>query len=500
MPTTKTSYSSLMELNTRVLLGEIGPRATLDDLPDALLDRLKAQGFDWIWMLGAWQTGPAGRQVARENAEWRRRFAEELPGFTEADICGSPFAIRAYSVHADFGGDAALARWRDRLRRRDLRLLLDFVPNHTALDHPWTQSHPEYYIHGSEDDLAREPQNYQRIPTGRGSAVLAHGRDPYFSGWPDTLQLNYRHPGFRQAMIEELKAIAERCDGVRCDMAMLLLPDVIAQTWGDRSRPADGAAPADGLFWPEAVAAVRARRPDFQLLAEVYWDREWALQEQGFDATYDKRLYDRLHGGDASGVRGHLSGALDFQRRCARFMENHDEDRAAAVFPPGQYEAAALVTFLTPGLRFFHDGQFEGRRLRTSIHLTRRAAEAPDAVVAAFYERLLACLQRPEVRGGRWRLLTCRQAWDGNSTWDRFIAFAWDDDAGRRSLICVNYGPTQGQCYVELPADEWHGGKWSLRDLMGDANYQRDGDDLAAHGLYLDVPGWKGQVFEAMRG
>jgi hypothetical protein len=235
-------------------------------------------------------------------------------------------------------------------------------------------------------------------------------------------------------------------------------------------------------------------------LAEVYWDREWALQEQGFDATYDKRLYDRLHGGDALGVRGHLSGALDFQSRSARFLENHDEDRAAAVFPPGKHEAAALVTYLTPGLRFFHDGQFQGRRLRTSIHLARRAAEAPDAAVAAFYQRLLVCLKRPEVRGGRWRLLSCRQAWDGNPTWDRFIAFAWDDDAGRRLLICVNYGPTQGQCYVELPADEWRGAKWTLRDLMGDANYQRDGDDLAAHGLYLDMPAWKGQVFEAMRG
>ena len=500
MPPIAPTYPALMELNTRVLLGEIGPRATLDDLPDALLDRLQAQGFDWIWMLGAWQTGPAGRQVTRDNADWRRRFAEELPGFTEDDICGSPFAVRAYTVHADFGGDAAMARWRERLRKHGFRLMLDLVPNHTALDHPWTQSHPEYYIHGSEDDLTREPHNYKRITTGRGVAVLAYGRDPYFAGWPDTLQLNYRHPGLRQAMIEELKAIAERCDGVRCDMAMLLLPDVIARTWGEHSRPADDAAPVDDLFWPEAVAAVRAKRPDFQFLAEVYWDLEWTLQEQGFNYTYDKRLYDRLHGGDAPGVRGHLNAGLDFQRRCARFMENHDEDRAAAVFPPGQYEAAALVTFLTPGLRFFHDGQFEGRRLRTSIHLARRATEAADARIAAFYERLLACVKRPETRNGRWRLLSCRPAWEGNPTWDRFIAFRWDDEAGRRLLICINFGPTQGQCYVNLPADEWRDGKWLLRDLMGDANYQRDGDDLAAHGLYLDIPEWKGHVFEATRG
>ena len=234
---------------------------------------------------------PAG--VAR-NEEWRRAYAEALPGFTEDDVCGSPFAIGAYTVHKDFGGDAALARLRERFRGRGLRLLLDFAPNHTALDHSWVQSHPEYYVHGSDEDLSREPHNYKRMQTGRGPAVLAHGRDPYFPGWPDTLQLNYRHSGLRQAMIAELRGIADRCDGVRCDMAMLLLPEVIARTWGGRSRPADGADPVDAPFWPEAIAAVRARRPDFLFLAEVYWDLEWELQQQGFDYTYDKRLYDRL--------------------------------------------------------------------------------------------------------------------------------------------------------------------------------------------------------------
>ncbi len=382
------SYPALIELNTRVLLNEIGPRATLDDVPDALPDRLADQGFDWAWLLGVWQTGPAGRQVSRETPEWRRAYAQALPGFTDDDVCGSPFAVCAYTVHNDFGGDAALARLRERLRRRGLRLLLDLAPNHTALDHPWVQSHPEYYIHGSEDDLAREPRNYLRLPTGRGPVVLAHGRDPYFPGWPDTLQLNYRHPGLRQAMIGELLSIADRCDGVRCDMAMLLLPEVIARTWGGRSQPADGAAPAEAPFWPEAVAAVQARHPDFLFLAEVYWDLEWELQQQGFDYTYDKRLYDRLRAGDAAGVRAHLSAGLDFQRRCARFLENHDEPRAAASFPPGMHQAAALVTYLTPALRFLHDGQLEGRRVHTSVHLARRVAEPPDAVLSAFYGKL----------------------------------------------------------------------------------------------------------------
>jgi glycosidase len=492
------SYPSLYELNTRVLLREGDARAGLDGLADELLDRLAGQGFDWVWPLGVWQTGPAGRAVSRSNAEWRRGFLDALPDLTDDDICGSPFAVQAYTCHADFGGDAALARLRRRLAARGVRLMLDFVPNHTALDHPWATTHPEYYVHGTADDLAREPHNYRAVETARGPAILAHGRDPYFPGWPDTLQLNYRHAGLRRAMTAELQAVAERCDGVRCDMAMLLLPDVIARTWGGRSLPADGSPPDDAPFWPEAVAAVRARRPDFLFLAEAYWDLEWTLLQQGFDYAYDKRLYDRLRAGDAPAARAHLTAGLDFQRRCARFLENHDEPHAAAAFPPDMHRAAALVTFLTPGMRFFHEGQFEGRRVHASVHLGRRPAEPVDAELAEFYRRLLAVLKRPEARGGRWRLLDCRPAWDGNPTWDRFLAFARDAAAGRL-LVCVNYGPTQGQCYVGLPAAEWAGAAWRLRDLMGAAVYERDGDGLATRGLYLDLPACGGYVFEAKR-
>src|SRR5438093_1201993 len=117
---------------------------------------------------------------------------------------------------------------------------------------------PELYVHGSDDDLAREPDNYWRLRTRTGARVLAHGRDPYFSGWSDTAQLNYRHPWLRKAMREVLETIGDQCDGVRCDMAMLVLPDVFARTWGDRARPADGTPPSDDPFCPAPLAGVRA--------------------------------------------------------------------------------------------------------------------------------------------------------------------------------------------------------------------------------------------------
>ena len=287
-------YPSLYQINTRVWLTELsqklGRPATLDDIPDADLDRLARMGFDWIWLLSVWQTGPAAQQVSRSNLEWRREFHETLPDLREEDIAGSGFAITGYTVHSNLGGDAALARLRERLKKRGLRLMLDFVPNHMGLGHPWVEDHPEYFVGGAEIDLARAPKNYIWVKRTKGDLLLAHGRDPYFPGWPDTLQLNYANPETQEAMIGELVKIAGECDGVRCDMAMLVLPEVFERTWGQRAP----------LFWPKATQRVRERVPGFTFMAEVYWDLEWTLLQQGFDYAYDKRLYDRLREHHAS--------------------------------------------------------------------------------------------------------------------------------------------------------------------------------------------------------
>ncbi len=195
----------LFQINTRVRLTEIaaqlGRPATLDDIPDAELDDIARLGFDWVWLLGVWQTGPEARRTSLSNAGLRREIEETLPDLTDDDVCGSCFAVTGYTVHQALGGDEALARVRDRLRDRGLRLLLDFVPNHTAPDHPWVMTHPEYYVVRGEADLAREPQNYRRMNLADGRpVVMAYGRDPYFDGWSDTLQLNYGNPGLQEAM------------------------------------------------------------------------------------------------------------------------------------------------------------------------------------------------------------------------------------------------------------------------------------------------------------
>ncbi|HET9277042.1 MAG TPA: alpha-amylase family glycosyl hydrolase [Flavitalea sp.] len=483
-------YPSLYQINTRVWITEItnriGRPATLDDIPDNELDRLAEMGFDWIWFLSVWSTGETAQKISRNNPEWRHDFETTLPDLQEQDIAGSGFAITGYYVHPGLGGDEALKRLRERLQKRGLKLMLDFVPNHMAPDHPWVNDHPDYFVPGTVSDLENNPQNYTRITHGKNDLILAYGRDPYFSGWPDTVQLDYSNPKTVEAMSKELLRISGQCDGVRCDMAMLILPEVFEKTWGRRAQ----------LFWPIITKKIHEKNPDFLFMAEVYWDLEWTLQQQGFDYAYDKRLYDRLCEGHAKAIREHFYAGLDYQDKLARFLENHDEPRAAATFDQDTHEAAAVITFLSPGLRFFHQGQFTGRKKRISPHLVRAPLEPINTELQKFYGLLLEVLKKPIFRNGKWRLLECIPAWEGNNTWDSFIAFAWEGTDENRVLVCVNFSPHSGQCYVRLLIQELTGKQWRLEDLMGEENYDRDGDDLMRGGLYLDVRGWKYHVFE----
>jgi len=442
-------------------------------------------GFDWVWFLSVWQTGAAGQRISRENPDWQKEFKDTLPDLRDQDIGGSGFAITAYTVSAALGGDAALARVRRRLANHGLKLMLDFVPNHMALDHPWVEDHPEYFVAGTEDLLAQEPQNYIRVKGKGGDLILAHGRDPYFPGWPDTLQLDYSNPATQEMMIRELEKIASQCDGVRCDMAMLILPYVFEQTWGRKTAP----------FWPLAIQRVRKQAPDFCFMAEVYWDLEWTLQQQGFNYTYDKRLYDRLRDGRARPVREHLHASLDYRVKLARFLENHDETRASATFEPRVHRAAAVISYSVPGLRFFHQGQFEGRKKRISPHLVRAPEESPDKEIQEFYDHLLAVLRMPILKSGEWQWLTCQLAWYENDSWDSFVAHSWQGPGGERMLIVVNYAPYRSQCYIQMPFPEIKNRSVWLNDTLSSARYNREGNELLERGLYLDLEPWSYHIF-----
>jgi hypothetical protein len=496
-----TRHPLVYEVNTRILLRELsaaqGKPVTLTTIPDAVLDEWAGLGFDAIWMMGVWNSGKAGEDIARNHPGLADELRKVLPDLAAGDVSASPYSVKEYKVPRAMGGLTGLRKLRSRLASRGLGLILDFVPNHTALDHLWVTAHPEYYVGGEEADLKAEPGNYFAVKSGKKSRVLAHGRDPLFPGWTDTVQMNHRHLGLRAALIETLKGIAAECDGVRCDMAMLVLRSVFEKTWGERAKPAEGEEAA-GEFWKEAIETVKAEFPDFVFIAEAYWNLEWELQQLGFNFTYDKTLYDRLLKEGAWATREHLRAEPAFQARSLRFIENHDEQRAARSFSSeGWHLAAALVTATIPGMLLLHEGQLEGRRTKIPVQLLRRPPEPRVEGIFGFYSRLLQIIKEPVFRRGTWTLLNVRPAWHDNSTWQNFMAFWWHLDGVSSRLIIVNYAPHSGQAYVEIPGSELECQACDFRDLMSKAQYVRDRQGLVTKGMYFDLVGYGFHVFEA---
>ena len=314
----------IYEINTWPWLVELGRlegrSLTLASVPDAEWDRVVALGFNAVWLMGVWERSPAGIALANRNPALLAELRRVLPDYQPADNVGSPYSVRRYRVARQLGGRAGLAAARAALARRGVRLILDFVPNHVAPDHPWVEEHAEYLIQGDAADRRRAPDAFVR----RRGRIFARGRDPFFPPWGDVLQLNAFDGGLRAAAAETLEEIADQCDGVRCDMAMLVLNSVFERTWGARA----GKRPTTE-YWEELIPAVRAGHPGFQFIAEAYWDLERELLRQGFDFAYDKRVYDCLARGEAQVLQAHLAASIADQKRLVHFVENHDEPRSA---------------------------------------------------------------------------------------------------------------------------------------------------------------------------
>ena len=482
-------YPSLYQINTRVWLTDLsaalGRKATLDDIPDADLDRLARLGFDWVWLLSVWRTGEAAQRISRSNPEWRHEFEETLPDLREEDIGGSGFAITGYTVHPELGGDEALARLRRRLRDRGLRLMLDFVPNHTAPDHPWVEEHPDYYVAGTEADLAQAPQNYTRVEQRRRRSRSGLRPRPVFLGVAGHAAARLRNSGHsggdvwrapqdRRAM--RWRALRHGDAGpprrLRADVgsaraALLAGHHPACPRAGARVLLHGGGVLGPRMDHAAAGVRLRLRQAPVRLLAR-------RLRQAGAGAPARRP---RLPG-PAGPFPGEPRRAASRRDVCAGATRPRRSSRSSH-----------------PGLRFFHQGQFEGRKKRISPHLVRAPVEQPDDALRQFYDRLLSVLRRPDLRDGSWRQLECAPAWDGNWTWDGFLACTWQGASDERLVVAVNYAGNQAQCYVRMPFADLSGRTVHLRDLMSPAVYDRAGDDLLANGLYLDLPPWGCHVF-----
>ena len=398
---------------------------------------------------------------------------------------GSPYCVHRYEVDPHLGSREELASLRQRLAERGLKLMLDFVPNHVAPDHPWIESTPDAFIQGTAEEFKSQPGYYFQA----GNRFIAMGRDPYFPAWTDTAQLNAFSPVLRQKVTETLLDIASQCDAVRCDMAMLITTQVFTQTWGTKA----GNPPAED-YWRAIIPAIKAQYSDFLFIGEVYWDMEWEMQNQGFDYTYDKRLYDRLRHEPPRAIRAHLQADLSYQERLVRLLENHDEECVIEALGQERGRPAGILITTLPGATLSMKGSSWGIKIKIPVQLGRRPVEPDYSDIEAFYCMVMNEATHPIYHEGEWSLREVGPAWDLNATNQNLIAYTWRLGDKRR-LIVINYSSTSSQGRASLPDFGLEGHTWRLLDVLHDATYERDGGDMAEHGLYIDLHPWESHIF-----
>lgn len=474
----------LLELNAVIFLRRLSEKykkaLTLSTIPAEEWKTIASQGFDVVWLMGVWKRSTAARACALKDPGLRKAFDITLSGWQEKDVMGSPYAVLDYELDPILGPTDDLSKLKDILHQHGLKLFLDYVPNHFALDHAWTQSHPDYFVEGTEKDSKENPGSFFKT---KGLRYLAHGRDPHFPAWSDSVQVNYFSPGFRQAAAETLLKIARVSDGVRCDMAMLGLNRVFENVWGrflHQSKPRTE-------FWTDIISKVRRENPDFVFMGEVYWNLEWELQQLGFDFTYDKRLYDRLLDANVSEIRAHLNAELSYQEKSVRFLENHDESRVLSKFGREKSYAAAAVIATLPGMRFFYDGQSEGRRFHLPVQLGREPQELHDWEAEAFYKMLWSFANQRSLHDGQWL--------KHQTSHENLLCWSWQDPSEIR-LIIINYSGVPVHGKINLPASLLKKDKTVFADRWSGKSYDYPSKEVAAAGLWVDLARWKGHLFE----
>jgi hypothetical protein len=484
-------HPHLYEINTWAWLEELshrsGAKITLATVPDAEWDGLKQKGFDLVWLMGVWQRSERGRHIARTDPDLFRAYDAALPNWELEQIVGSPYGVRDYLPDARIGNWDELASVRAKLNQRGIGLILDFVSNHTALDHPWTEDHPEYYVRGTLEDFRRDPGAFFLSEHDDGSCdVLACGRDPYFPPWRDTAQINFFEPAARKAVIRTLRKICKYCDGLRCDMAMLLLNDIFQKVWGahvDASkRPANE-------FWAEARAAI----PDLILIAEAYWGTEQKLLELGFNYCYDKTFYDALRDGNPAGAAAALDASLQHQERLVRFLENHDEQRSAAIFG-GRIEAVGTLAAAAPGIRFYHQGQLQGKKIHLPIQLGVPIGEPMDPSLQAFYDKILALTNDDVFHAGQWKRVSSEDGGDTRTS-ANIVAYEWRTQNSWK-VIAANISGIVSEARIRFPEASWTAKDYIFFDALHDALYSRSAADLRDGGLYIRLEGWHAHLFD----
>ena len=481
----------LLEINTRVWIKKFSKEGRLSSIPQKQIDLWKELGYDFIWFMGIWNNNKNAVKEYCFEPELITNYNNSLKDWTKKDVIGSPYSIDKYEVNPLLGNFEDIINLKERLNKKGIKLILDFVSNHFSAKSSLIWSNKEIFLPADEFIFKNDPYTFYKSPAN-DNEYIAHGRDPLFPPWKDTAQINFYSKEARKFLTDILLNLVDICDGVRCDMAMLPLNNVFYNTWIGVIKKYGFERPKKE-FWEEAISAVSKKRKDFIFIAETYWDLEWQLQKLGFDFTYDKRLTDRLVGGDVHSIKDHLRADIEYQKKSVRFLENHDEDRAVVKFGREKSVAAALAISTIPGMALFYDGQCDGKRVKLPLQLGREPEEKQDEKVKEVYKKIFSITKRKIFKEGNWQLLEPIAAGDKDNSFENLLAWKWNY-INETIIVVINYHNFTSRCRVKFDLK----GKTDsivLFDIFNEVEYQRSISEISEKGLFIELKSFGSHVF-----
>ena len=489
------SYNpSLYEINTRVWLRRFDQgiiKSTLADVPKSYWDDFAKNGIDYIWLMGVWDICNSTIQKYCFEDDLVKSYKRALKDWVPDDVIGSPFAVNDYKLNPQLGNKRSLLELKSHLNKKGIKLILDFVPNHFSAETGLIKTNPEIFLQVEKEQYENDPYTFYQ-PFSNEPKYFAHGRDPFFPAWQDTIQVNFFSEHARNYLTNKLLELTKVCDGVRCDVAMLAMNNVFQNTWGGILKK-NGFEKPNIEFWKYAIEKVKKERSDFLFLAETYWDLEWNLQQLGFDYTYDKKFTDRLKSASRIEITEHLLADTEYQKKSARFLENHDEERTITILGKEKSKAAAVIISTILGMHFYHDGQFEGRKIKLPVQLGREPEEAMCDEIKEFYNNLLKITSQEFFKHGKWELLQPVYSWETNTSFKNILAWEWSLQREKR-IVVVNYADKISTCRLKLDLRGFQE-EFIIKDLLNEQTYTRSAEEVYHTGLFIELKPYQSHIF-----
>lgn len=478
----------VLEVNAKIwfhqMKRDFGRHITLADIPESYIVKVKAAGFDALWLMGVWEESLTSRQIARTDGPINNYLKKIVPDYTTEDVFGSPYSICSYNVDKYLGTNEDLLKFKAKLNENGIALILDFVGNHFSVDHPLTWQEPEMFISSTQD-----PGDRELFYQNKNGVWIAHGKDPYYAPWTDSAQLNLFNPKTRKMLEDSLMKICPLCDGLRCDMVMLMLNKVHKENWGKYLK---FDTPSEE-FWPSVIQKVKEKYPSFTFIAEVYWGLEAEIQSLGFDFTYDKILYDRLLFSNPTQIAAHLGAEHLYQKRTIRFIANHDEESPLTAFGSKEKSfAAAAVAYTLSGARLFTSSQIRGDKYRLPIQYQPLVRDV-DIEVRTFYMRFLEAINHPCFHGGQWALKAAKSCDGKNMSYQNILTWSWTQNTTCK-VVVINYSAEQSKfriCIDKLPKTE----KILLKDEFTDSFVSASYEELKNKGLEIELAPYEFKIY-----